>query len=116
VAETEIQRALRHVDHIAEPAEQWAAARQLVKRYRDQRNGADGPRTWNETVDVQPSGVVKVYDLDGDVWERGPEPNMTGAWKMRDYNPDEYEEAAGGWYVWSALVERYGPLTEIRED
>lgn len=115
--ETEIQRALRAVEHVPD-GERWAQAKQIVAKRRRDQAGAGGPRTW-EAWDLvrdgmQPAGVTKVYDLDGDVWECGP-PGNNGAWKMRDYDRDEHETAAGGWYAWASLVERYGPLTEIRE-
>lgn len=116
--ETEIQRALRAVEHVRDGQEQWAQARQIVAKRRRDAAGMGGPRTWNEwdlTRDgMQPADVHKVYDLDGDVWEHGP-PGNNGSWSMPGFDPDEHESAAGGCYVWASLVEQYGPLTEVRE-
>jgi hypothetical protein len=115
--ETEIQRALRSVEHVTDPTEQWARARQIVAKRRRDAAGMGGPRTWNEwdlaRDGMQPADVPAVYDLDGDVWEHGP-PGNNGAWKMRDFDPDEHESAAGGMYVWASLIVQYGPITEIQ--
>lgn len=78
-------------------------ARRIVAHVRRERGDGE---TW--AGNYIPHGVTEVYDLDGDVWER-----HGGVWKMRDFDPEEVEAAAGGAYVTEALLEQYGPLTEL---
>jgi len=98
-----------------------AAARQLharravalVRRERT-RNGAwtFGPG------DEIPYDVTRVYDLDGDVWERQGAPGDTShtlkdTWKMPGYDPDQHEPGCEGAWITPYLLDRYGPLTGI---
>lgn len=62
-----------------------------------------------------PYDVTRVYDLDGDVWERQGQPpdSLKDTWKMRGFDPAEHEGAAGGAWITPYLLDMYGPLTEI---
>ena len=65
--------------------------------------------------DEIPYDVTKVFDLDGDVWERQGKPpdTLKDTWNMTGFDPDEHEEAAQGAWITPWLLDRYGPLTEI---
>jgi len=64
--------------------------------------------------DEVPYDVTKVYDLDGDVWERlSADPDSRDMWCMPGFNPDEHEGDAEGCYVTPHLLDKYGPLTEM---
>lgn len=67
--------------------------------------------------DEIPIDVMRAYDLDGDRWERlpgDPESTAKDMWRMPGFNADEHEGDAGGCYVTPHLLDKYGPLTEIR--
>lgn len=65
--------------------------------------------------DEIPCDVTRVYDLDGDTWERQGQPpdTLKDTWNMRGFDPDEHEEAAQGASITPWLLDQYGPLTEI---
>jgi hypothetical protein len=65
--------------------------------------------------DEIPYDVTRVFDLDGDVWERQglPPGTLKDTWNMTGFNPAEHESAAGGAWITPWLLERYGPLTEL---
>jgi hypothetical protein len=65
--------------------------------------------------DEIPYDVTRVFDLDGDVWERQGQPpdTLKDTWNMKGFDPAEHEGAAGGAWITPWLLERYGPLTEI---
>ena len=70
-------------------------------------------RTFAPGDDI-PYDVTRVYDLDGDAWERqGSDPDVRDLWKMPGFSRDQHEPAAGGAYVTPHLLDVYGPLTEI---
>ncbi|WP_131786710.1 hypothetical protein [Protofrankia symbiont of Coriaria ruscifolia] len=65
--------------------------------------------------DVIPYDVSRVYDLDGDVWERqstDPESTLRDSWTMPGFDPDEHEPACQGVWITPFLLDSYGPLTE----
>jgi hypothetical protein len=78
----------------------------LVRRDRDERAGS-GIRTFAPGDDI-PGDVTWVYDVDGDVWAR-----HGNRWEMRDFHPAEHEAAALSPHATPALLDKYGPLTEI---
>ncbi len=65
--------------------------------------------------DEIPYDVTRVFDLDGDVWERQGQPPSTlrDTWNMTGFDPAEHEGAAGGAWITPWLLDRYGPLTEL---
>jgi hypothetical protein len=65
--------------------------------------------------DEIPYDVTRVFDLDGDVWERQGQPPGTprDTWYMTGFDPAQHEGAAGGAWITPWLLERYGPLTEL---
>jgi hypothetical protein len=65
--------------------------------------------------DEIPYDVTRVFDLDGDVWERQGQPPSTlrDTWNMTGFDPGEHEGAAGGAWITPWLLDRYGPLTEL---
>lgn len=66
--------------------------------------------------DEIPYDVTRAYDLDGDTWERlGTEPECRDMWRMPGFNRAEHESDAEGCYVTPHLLDKYGPLTEIRK-
>ena len=80
----------------------------LVRRDREERSRSGaGIRTFAPGDDI-PDDVTWVYDVDGDVWER-----QRGRWKMKDFDPAEHDGAAGRPRATPALLDGYGPLTEI---
>lgn len=95
------------------PEDRGRFARQAVAVVRRER-ATTKARTFAPGDDI-PYGVTRVYDLDGDEWERQGHPAsaLKDTWKMAGFNPDEHETAAGGAYVTPHLLEVYGPLTEI---
>jgi len=65
--------------------------------------------------DTVPHDVTEATDLDGDLWVRlGPEPNRRDMWRMPGFDPDEHESDCGGCWLTPHLLERYGPLTEVK--
>lgn len=65
--------------------------------------------------DEIPYDVTRVFDLDGDVWERQGQPpdTLKDTWNMVGFDPAEHEGAAGGAWITPWLLEQYGPLTEL---
>jgi hypothetical protein len=65
--------------------------------------------------DEIPYDVTRVFDLDGDVWERQGQPPSTlrDTWNMTGFDPAEHEGAAEGAWITPWLLDRYGPLTEL---
>lgn len=95
-----------------EPAEQHARRAVAVVR-RERATGS--ARTFAPGEEI-PYDIDRVYDLDGDVWDRqgiDPDDTLRDSWKMRGFDPDEHESASGGVWLTSHLLERYGPLTEL---
>ncbi len=88
-------------------------ARRAVAIVRRTRPDAGSARTCGPG-DTVPADVVRVYDLDGDVWERqgGPDSTLRDTWRMCDYDPDEHESRAGESWLTPHLMEEYGPLTD----
>jgi hypothetical protein len=83
----------------------------IVRRER----ATSGVRTWAPGESI-PYDVARVYDVDGDVWERqstDPESTMRDAWKMRGFDPDEHESSCGGVQLTPYLLDGWGPLTEV---
>ena len=63
-----------------------------------------------------PYDVARVYDLDGDVWERqstDPGSTLRDSWKMPGFDPGEHEPACQGVWITPFLLDEYGPLTEL---
>lgn len=97
------------------PEDRGRFARRAVALVRRER--ATGPARTFAPGDEIPYDVSRVYDLDGDEWVRQGEPpdSLKDTWKMTGFNPAEHEWQAGGAYVTPALLDEYGPLTEIPE-
>ena len=90
----------------------------LVRRERgtDRITGRGGPRTFAPGEEI-PLDVMRAYDLDGDVWERqsaDPASTLKDTWKMPGFDPDEHESACEGAWITPWLLDRYGPLTEVK--
>ena len=63
-----------------------------------------------------PYDVARVYDLDGDVWERqsaDPGSTLRDSWKMPGFDPERHEPACQGVWITPFLLDEYGPLTEL---
>ena len=88
-------------------------ARRAVAVVRRERS-ATAARTF-APGDKIPYDVTRVYDLDGDMWTRQGEPpdSLKDTWKMPGFNRVEHEWGAGGAWVTPALLDEYGPCTEI---
>jgi hypothetical protein len=95
------------------PEDRERFARRAVAIVRRER-ATTPARTFAPGDDI-PYDVTRVYDLDGDEWARQGEPpgTLKDTWKMHGFNPDEHEWGAGGAWVTPALLDEYGPLTEI---
>jgi hypothetical protein len=66
--------------------------------------------------DSIPYDVVKVYDLDGDVWERqsaGPASTLRDSWKMPGFDRAKHGADCAGVWITPWLLDGYGPLTEL---
>jgi hypothetical protein len=66
--------------------------------------------------DEIPYDVTRVYDLDGDTWERqsaDPASTARDMWTMPGFDPDEHEPECGGSWLTPYLLDAYGPLTEL---
>lgn len=74
-----------------------------------------GARTFAPGEEI-PYDVTRAFDLDGDTWERQGQPpdTLKDTWKMKGFDPAEHETAAGGAWITPWLLDKYGPLTEIR--
>lgn len=89
-------------------------ARRAVAIARRER-ATTGARTFAPGEEI-PDDVTRVYDLDGDVWDRsgtGPDSSLRDSWRMQKFDPDQHEPAAGGMWVTPFLLQEYGPLTEL---
>jgi hypothetical protein len=88
-------------------------ARRAVAIVRRER-ATTAARTFAPGDDI-PYDVTRVYDLDGDMWTRQGEPpgSLKDTWKMPGFNRAEHEWGAGGAQVTPALLDEYGPCTEI---
>lgn len=88
-------------------------ARAAVAMVRRER-ASTGARTFAPGDEI-PYDVTRVYDLDGDEWERQGRPpgSLKDTWNMTGFNPDEHEPASGGAWITPWLLDQYGPLTEI---
>ena len=65
--------------------------------------------------DAVPYDVTEATDLDGDLWVRlGAAVNERDAWRMPGFDPGEHESACGGCQLTPYLLDRYGPLTEVK--
>lgn len=95
------------------PEDRGRFARRAVAIVRRER--ATTPARTFAPGDKIPYDVTRVYDLDGAAWTRQGEPpdTLKDTWKMRGFNPDEHEWGAGGAWVTPALLDEYGPCTEI---
>jgi hypothetical protein len=95
--------------------EREGIARRAVALVRRER-ATTSARTFSPGDEI-PYDVAKMCDLDGDEWERQGQPpdSIKDTWKMRGFNQDEHESAAGGMCVTPSLLAEYGPLTEIRK-
>lgn len=82
----------------------------IVRREATHRNA----RTFAPGDEI-PYDVTRVFDLDGDVWERQGQPPSTlkDTWNMVGFDPAEHEGTAGGAWITPWLLDRYGPLTEL---
>jgi hypothetical protein len=58
--------------------------------------------------DGLPADVTRGYDVNGDPWEL-----EGGRWKTRRNNSPEHDEPAAQYLTAQALVDEYGPITEI---
>lgn len=90
-------------------------ARRIVALVRRER-AVNGARTFAPGEEI-PIEVTRAYDLDGDVWVRqsaDPADSLRDSWKMLGYDPDQHEDASAGVWITPWLLDRYGPLTEIR--
>lgn len=100
----------------ATPAgEQHILARRIVALVRRER-ATNGARTFAPGDEI-PYDVTRCYDLDGDVWERqsaDPASTLRDSWKMPGYDPAQHEDSCAGVWITPWLLEKYGPLTEIR--
>lgn len=97
------------------PEDRGRFARRAVAVVRRER-ATTAARTFAPGDEV-PYDVTRVYDLDGDVWERQGQPPSTlkDTWKMVGFDPGQHESASGGAWITPWLLDRYGPLTEIRK-
>lgn len=94
------------------PEDRGRFARRAVAVVRRER-ATTPARTFAPGDDI-PYDVTSVYDLDGDEWERqGDDPGVRDLWKMPGFNPDRHEWGAGGAWVTPALLDEFGPVTEI---
>jgi hypothetical protein len=95
------------------PEDRGRFARQAVAVVRRERS-ATAARTFAPGDEV-PYDVTRVYDLDGDTWERQGQPPdaLRDTWKMPGFRLDRHERGAGGAWGTSALLDEYGPLTEV---
>ncbi len=95
------------------PEDQSRFGRRAVAIVRRER-ATTAARTFAPGEEI-PYDITRVYDLDGDEWVRQGEPpgSLKDTWKMRGYNRAEHEWGAGGAWVTPALLDEYGPLTEI---
>lgn len=83
----------------------------IVRRERDTAN-----RTW-APGEVIPYEVARAYDVDGYVWQRlstDSGSTLRDSWRMRGFDPDEHEPSCGGVHLTPHLLDRWGPLTEVR--
>lgn len=98
----------------ADPAAVERHARRAVAVVRRER-ATGTARTFAPGEEI-PLEVTRVYDLDGDVWDRqasDPASTMRDSWKMLGFDPDEHEADSGGVWLTPYLLDRYGPLTEL---
>lgn len=104
---------LFHAAGATSPEDRGRFARQAVALVRRERV-TTAARTFAPGDEI-PYDVTRVYDLDGDVWERQGEPpgDLKDTWKMPGFNKAEHEWGAGGAWVTPALLDEYGPVTEI---
>ena len=95
------------------PEDRGRFARRAVAVVRRERATANA-RTFAPGDDI-PYEVTRVYDLDGDTWERQglPPDSLKDTWKMPGFSPAEHEWGSGGAWVTPALLDQYGPVTEI---
>jgi len=94
------------------PEDRGRFARRAVAIVRRER--ATGAARTFAPGDEIPYDVTRVYDLDGDAWERlGADPGQRDMWRMPGFSPDQHESDAEGCYVTPHLLDKYGPLTEI---
>ncbi len=91
-------------------------ARRAVAVVRRER-ATDGAWTF-APGDTVPGYVTRVYDLDGDTWERqstDPGSTLRDSWKMASFDPGEHEPASRRVLATPSLLDEYGPLTEMPE-
>lgn len=95
------------------PADRGRHARRAVALVRRER-ATTKARTFAPGDEI-PYDVTRVYDLDGDPWERqgAPPDSLKDTWKMPGFDPARHETAAGGCWITPWLLTEYGPLTEI---
>jgi len=63
-----------------------------------------------------PIEIERVYDLDGDVWQRlgtDPSSSLRDSWRMPGFDADQHESATAGVWLTPFLLESYGPLTAL---
>lgn len=97
------------------PEDRGRFARRAVAIVRRER-ATTAARTFAPGDDI-PYDVTRAYDLDGDEWVRQGEPpgTLKDTWKMPGFNRAEHEWGAGGAWGTLALLDEYGPVTEIVE-
>lgn len=95
------------------PEDRGRFARRAVAVVRRER-ATTAARTFAPGDDI-PYDVTRVYDLDGDTWERQGEPpgSLKDTWNMTGFDPERHERAAGGAWITPWLLDQYGPVTEI---
>lgn len=95
------------------PEDRGRFARRVVAIVRRER-AATAARTFGPGDEI-PYDVTRVYDLDGDEWVRQGQPpdSLKDTWKMPGFDPDRHEWGSGGAWVTPALLDEYGPCTEI---
>jgi len=89
-------------------------ARRAVAVVRRERSGAD-ISTFAPGEQI-PLAVERVYDLDGDVWQRlatDPDSSLRDSWRMPGFDADQHEGATSGVWLTPFLLESYGPLTGL---
>jgi hypothetical protein len=67
--------------------------------------------------DEIPYDVIRAYDVDGEPWERlsaDPASTAKDMWRMPGFDPEQHEGDAQGCYVTPHLLDKYGPLTEMK--